>query len=719
MLLSSSIVGIANASPWPVAVVDQASTKTQQAISIPVIANDIGSGLELTEVNTTTKRLGSASINADKQSITYRSAIGFVGVDTFWYVFKDNQGRTNAAKVTVTVAEQQTQPPQWPTAGYESPQIKYNKPTEIEVLDNDQGVGLTITSVNTTTVKLGSVSISADGQKLLYTPRQNYVGNDEFWYVFRDAWGRTNAGKVTPVVLEEEEPKPPQWPTAGYESPEIKYNKPTEIAVLGNDQGVGLTITSVNTTTVKLGSVSISSDGQKLLYTPPQDYAGNDEFWYVFRDSWGRTNAGKVTPVVLEEESNSPWPTATPDYASTVSTQSIAIPVLKNDVGDELKLLEVNATTVGLGKASIINGYIRYIPPVDFSGQDSFWYNFEDKDGRKNSTQVFVDVTKNTQLSSVEFCGANYFTDGTLENTNTSSNTTDPNAVELDTSVSIEPFVSPTGALAIIGDRRYLLETNAQGKQLVVEENGQRTVLQAFSQDEIYGVGVRNNTFFFAVVPEDSFEREIDDTDVGYSGYRNHFLSHDGVKLQKIGSYLLQSQSQKIEMMQTQESTLIRFTGYENIGEGPAVVPITFRGQTNNSHQYHEIIAEDGKAMYLGSNKYYSDFGNSWSRSEEEKVFSYDQHLISSVKTSSQQGAFPGPTGYYFRSRTSAGLVPDAPSARLDKAVLSNNRLLLTTIAHQNTRYTGGNGGGITNFPAKLYSFDSSTGKFIALATCN
>ena len=614
LILSSSMVVMAHASPWPVAIVDAASAKSLETITIPVIANDIGVGLEITEVNTTTKGLGTVSISADKQSVSYRSASGFVGTDTFWYAFKDGRGRTNSTKVTVNVTKQQ--------------------------------------------------------------------------------------------------PKPPQWPTAGYESPEIKYNTPTVIAVLDNDQGVGLTIPELDTTTVKLGLVSVSEDGKKLLYTPPKGFSGNDEFWYVIKDAWGRTNAGKVTPVVLEQETSSPWPTSTPDYASTVSTRSVLIPVLKNDIGDGLALTEIDTTTVGLGTASIRNGSIRYTPLPGFSGQDSFWYDFEDKDGRANSAQVFVDVTANDKLSSIEFCGANYFTDGTLANTNISNNAVDPDAVQLDSNASVAEFTSPAGAFATVGNRTYRLETNdTQGTFLSVQVEDQIFILKKWSQDKIYGVGVRNDTLFFAVVPADQ-----PDLPAGAraNAKRIQLMAHQvGSELTTLGSYLATS---SITLMANQQSTLVRFEGYENIGDGPDVV-IPARGPADEkSYHYHEIVADNSKAVYLGEYDYAFQYRSTVGKYIQEKLFSYDQSLISSVKFTSSTG------GNYTRRQsiratndqgTSSGV-----SAKLDKAVLSNDRLLLTTMSHSNA--TGFNQyGNSTDFPAKLYSFDSITSKFIELATCN
>jgi hypothetical protein len=600
-ILATPVLSIADDSPWPVGVVDQANVQTQQSISIPVIANDTGDGLEIIEVNTTTGKLGSASISADKQSVTYQSAQGFVGVDTFWYAFQDDQGRTNAAKVTVNVSDLPSQPPEWPSAGNESPEVEFNTPTVMSVLDNDTGVGLTITSVNTTTVQLGSVSISADGKK--------------------------------------------------------------------------------------------------LLYTPPQDFEGNDEFWYVFSDAWGRTNAGKVTPVVQSEQNNSPWPTATPDYTSTLHTNSILIPVLENDVGDELKLVEVNAVTTGLGRAIILKGKIRYAPAADFSGQDSFWYAFEDKDGRRNSTQVFVDVTQNTELSSISFCGENYFTDGTLANTTTSTNATDPDAVELDISVEVATLVAPAGSLAVVDGRRYFIETNAYEKQLVVENaSGQRTVLHAFSQDEVYGISVRNNAFYFGIVAATQPQTP---TGADANAVQHSLLSHDGTTLNTIGSYWLRNGADSstdvasIEMMETERQTLIRFIGYEYVGEGPNVVPMddwvhpTIGASEDYLHQYYEI--EEGKAIHLATHGYRVNYATVKYSTNAKSLLVYENSVLQSSENRQVSNSYDnlslGATIHFLPQKYSQSIYGIANGKLLEKAVLSNGRVLLIT--GRNITYDG------------------------------
>ena len=79
--------------------------------------------------------------------------------------------------------------------------------------------------------------------------------------------------------------------------------------------------------------------------------------------------------------------------------------MLNNDTGDNLRIIRVNDWTVNGGRATIFQGpyyrapvgrYIRYKPRVGFTGQDSFWYAFEDAQGRTNAARVFVNVLANS-----------------------------------------------------------------------------------------------------------------------------------------------------------------------------------------------------------------------------------------------------------------------------------------------------------------------------------
>ncbi|RVU84755.1 DUF1566 domain-containing protein [Leucothrix sargassi] len=306
-ILSLAIAGapfVANAAtPWPTASADSAITQLNSPVVIDVLANDVGEGLALTKVNDWSVNGGRAKINDDGTSVTYTPGTDFTGSDSFWYDFQDSEGRTNAAQVTVRIeGSDTTKPEAWPTGTEDFIHIRSAQPANIidansfipiDVLANDTGVGLSITSVNEWTKNGNIVRLSDDKKSVsirVFVSDASWPMLDEFWYVFEDAWGRSNAAKVK-VLLSADE-KPEAWPSAQTDTAQTSINSSTIIDVLSNDEGTGLSLKSVNTSSVRWGKVSIVED--KLSYTPYKDFQGEDEFWYVFEDAWGRTNSAKV-----------------------------------------------------------------------------------------------------------------------------------------------------------------------------------------------------------------------------------------------------------------------------------------------------------------------------------------------------------------------------------------------------------------------------------------
>ncbi|MGH2532135.1 MAG: Ig-like domain-containing protein, partial [Thermomicrobiales bacterium] len=84
----------------PNAVDDVVTTEQDTAVTIDVLANDTGEGIELTGVSNPAS--GSIVVNADS-TVTYTPAANFIGTDTFAYEITDEDGRTDTASVTTTV----------------------------------------------------------------------------------------------------------------------------------------------------------------------------------------------------------------------------------------------------------------------------------------------------------------------------------------------------------------------------------------------------------------------------------------------------------------------------------------------------------------------------------------------------------------------------------------------------------------------------------------
>jgi hypothetical protein len=76
-----------------------------------------------------------------------------------------------------------------------------SKDTEItiDVLANDTGSGLKIEGVNDYTVEGGRAKIV--NNRILYTPKSGYVGEDSFWYAISNAQGLSNATQVFVSIL--------------------------------------------------------------------------------------------------------------------------------------------------------------------------------------------------------------------------------------------------------------------------------------------------------------------------------------------------------------------------------------------------------------------------------------------------------------------------------------------------------------------------------------
>lgn len=563
----------------------------------------------------------------------------------------------------------------WPTATADTAKAVTGEAVTIPVLSNDLGIQLQLRSVNTNTVGLGSASLSTDLQSVVYQSASGFTGNDTFWYDFVDSQGRANAAMVTVQVSSSEDNKPSAWPIVTNDTSITAQNTWVEIDVLSNDGGVGLTLSEVNGTTVALGKASINVARQSIEYIPPVNFVGTDEFWYVFSDKWGRKNAGKVT-VSVKRVLAEAWPEAIQDTASTINTESVLVPVLENDIGEELVLTKTNATTVKLGKTAIESGQIRYTPPAGFSGEDSFWYDFEDNQGRANSTQVFVTVSANTTPSIIAFCGANYNTDGSKDGTSITSELLNTTEVAIDDVDSLN-FVSPESSLAIIGERRYFVVDNGEnlGVSLLLEENGVSKRLRIVPNGFTYGaLGAFGETLFYGLSQENTLR-------VDYYAYHND-------ETLSLGSYF-----GNLVMLNNKSAAYFSYVGANSSGsQGEHFLRFDEDSQTlvevASEFFFYRLNQNVFSLFYQNGIDYVTEFSSSSNPPITSKGITLTQTNASGELLSSQQ-------------------------ASVEKAIISEGRLLMTTVAHTAVS----NAGVSTDYPAKLLGVNASN-ELIELAVC-
>ena len=151
-----------------------------------MLGNDSGSSL--TVQSNTTPSHGTVTQNADG-SFTYTPDTDYSGPDSYTYTIVDGIGQTSTATVHITVT---------PTAVDDSATTPPATPVTIDVIPNDHGSSLTVTSV--TQPPLGEGSVTIVGGQPVYTPPPGFSGTTTFTYTATDSAGQTATATVTVTV---------------------------------------------------------------------------------------------------------------------------------------------------------------------------------------------------------------------------------------------------------------------------------------------------------------------------------------------------------------------------------------------------------------------------------------------------------------------------------------------------------------------------------------
>ena len=269
---------------YPVAIADTASSDGS-AVTLNVLSNDTGGGLSLVDVNEYSEEGGTARIESNQ--IIFTPKAGFSGSDAFWYVMQDNQGRTNAAKVTISITASDSTP--YPTAEPDDITTTTATQVTIDVLANDNGYGLWLLTPNAWSLNGGNVALKSN--KLVYTSKAGFTGNDNIWYLFKDSQGRINVGQVN-ITVNSGSSSP--YPVANADYFNTSMNVGINLDIIANDTGGSWRgIDHLYEYTAKGGKTYKTPEGL-VWYVPKTGFTGEDNFWYVMVDSEGRTNSAQV-----------------------------------------------------------------------------------------------------------------------------------------------------------------------------------------------------------------------------------------------------------------------------------------------------------------------------------------------------------------------------------------------------------------------------------------
>ncbi len=132
---------------------------------------------------------------------------------------------------------------------------------------------------------------------LIYTPDENWSGNDSFTYNVTDNQGGTAIGKIlitvnavndAPVLVDDGIVQ-----SETDEDTSTSISLATLLAEFADVEGDSLSYAGIDTGPSN-GSVTLDTANNSLVYTPAPDWNGEDSFTYNVTDNQGGTSTGTV-----------------------------------------------------------------------------------------------------------------------------------------------------------------------------------------------------------------------------------------------------------------------------------------------------------------------------------------------------------------------------------------------------------------------------------------
>jgi cyclophilin family peptidyl-prolyl cis-trans isomerase len=280
---------------------EDSSNNTLNVLANDSASPDTGETLRVTAVGAGSQQ-GTITIVSGGTAVRYTPKANFLGTETFTYTIGDGHGGTATATVSVTVGDVNDNPVA--TNDTATVQEDTSTDTTINVLTNDTtgpdtGETLSVTAVGTPNHG-GTVSIAPGATSVNYKPAPNFQGTESFTYTISDGHGGTATATVTVTVSNTNDA-----PTANNDTLDAFKNTTTTLDVLANDVSApdpteAFIITAVTQGDQQNGTVAISPDGTRVLFTPTTGYLGPYTFTYTMRDPGGLTSTATVNLTVRD-----------------------------------------------------------------------------------------------------------------------------------------------------------------------------------------------------------------------------------------------------------------------------------------------------------------------------------------------------------------------------------------------------------------------------------
>ncbi|MDY6805386.1 MAG: cadherin-like domain-containing protein [Cyanobacteriota bacterium] len=288
------------------------------------------------QLNDTNLAVGETFTQQDinQGNVSYVHTGSDTGSDLFSYSVSDRDGGVTTGQLDINI----TPPNEEPVAGddiFETDSVTQLTITDEELLANDSDAdeGDTISIVDFSTEDTEG-TVERDGEEFTYTPpSEDFTGQDSFTYTIQDTKGVTDTATVF-VSVEE---VPNEAPAAEDDSFETEEGTQLTIAtseLLENDsdpdEGDEISIASFS---AEDATGTVSQKGNNFIYTPPDNFSGEDTFTYTVEDERGETDTATVTVEVLGIAT--PPTLEVTDSVSGTEDEDIALDIQASLTGDD------------------------------------------------------------------------------------------------------------------------------------------------------------------------------------------------------------------------------------------------------------------------------------------------------------------------------------------------------------------------------------------------
>jgi hypothetical protein len=365
------------------------TTNNNATININPFGNDDAgfTPTNITAIDTTGFTLGALTINPDAQSIQFVPN-GTFGSGTFTYTIQDVSGVNDTATINVTV-------PSSTIDANDDSRFILNNSTSIDInplVNDDDGIDATISSVNLTGFTLGNVTINSTGTLLSFVPNGN-VGESSFKYTITDTLGYKSTANISITIPESTIDAVNDAFTTVDNSSVVNYG------LFGNDD-VGyndITITAINTTGFTLGTVSINSGGQTVKFTP-NGTTGSSSFTYTATDDSNTSDTATVTITV--PDSNIEASNYNVSKTNNSTDDVLLEPLTSGNIVlgyEPTTITSINLTGFTLGNVVINSGNETLtFTPNGTVGDQTFTYTITDSSGASNTGNINISIPLST-----------------------------------------------------------------------------------------------------------------------------------------------------------------------------------------------------------------------------------------------------------------------------------------------------------------------------------